>query len=349
MLDLPMIDKVQFFGLPSAVDFSFLARQLPCPPVDANDLSAFESPILRRSSRSPASSSGASDCITPRRRDVAVKSPVGRTTRVKAGGDGYATPPCIYSGETIIPPAPRFSHKRADDDLEEGLEEGSLPFVEMALLRGSECRCAAQHCFHEAVRRLHLPAVKFLLSEGNSAVNDVCGGRRMLDVALAACRSPHDDGYAIADLLLSNGASTDSLCGAYSPLRDAAGRGNLTAVSLLLAHGADANAADVSGATPLHCACQQASIVGGPWCSSIVRSLLAHGASPLQEDAAGSRARVHAESWVATDVRTTLSRAERHWNRRSLLLARGRGLSRREGVAGLLFMPELLDCVAELL
>jgi ankyrin repeat protein len=73
------------------------------------------------------------------------------------------------------------------------------------------------------------------------------------------------------------------------PAHQRALRRNLAVAEVLLAHGANPNAADTRGSTPLHRACSStgAGNTAGIDPAPFVELLLAHGADPKQKDKRG--------------------------------------------------------------
>jgi ankyrin repeat protein len=122
---------------------------------------------------------------------------------------------------------------------------------------------------HLAVKYRSLAAITALLDAGVSP--DLPDKIGMTPIMLA-------DRTAVADLLLARGAKLDSHdAKGHGALFTAAQRGDAEMVVWLLAHGADAHAADHDGVTPLHLTAN----------GRIVRLLVAAGADPNARDAAG--------------------------------------------------------------
>jgi len=124
-------------------------------------------------------------------------------------------------------------------------EEGDLAGVEAALKDRDvdERDDLGGAALHRAVRGDHVEVVRLLLERGADA-----NARTKIDeTPLVLVRS-----VEVATLLLDAGAEIDPTptCNT-TPLRAAAGRGDLPLVELLLARGAAVNAADAFGRTPL--------------------------------------------------------------------------------------------------
>lgn len=214
-----------------------------------------------------------------------------------------------------------------------------MPLLEATLL--SVHGCNNNHSVLEAVRRRHIQALEFLLWNGAKNFDEQCYGRRALHHALQCCLATGDVGYRMAELLLKAGARPVQCPGddpeAGGPLHDAARRGIAAGVELLLRWGADPRVGDVNGSTPLHIACQSA-MVDDPLLrlpmapfqpaaieidvhAKVVNLLLRNGACPFQKDKVG----LLPEQYTSCiRVRGTLFRARQWWERRALVIARGR-------------------------
>jgi len=218
-----------------------------------------------------------------------------------------------------------------------------MPLLEATLL--SVHGCNNNHSVLEAVRRRHIQALEFLLCHGAKNFDEQCYGRRALHHALQCCLATGDVGYKMAELLLKAGARPVQCPGddpeAGGPLHDAARRGIAAGVELLLRWGADPRVGDAHGSTPLHIACQSA-MVDDPLLRlpmtpfqpevanlrleidvhiKVVNLLLRNGACPFQKDRVGLLPEQYTSS---VRVRGTLSRARQWWERRALIIVRGR-------------------------
>lgn len=295
---------------------------------------------------------------TPKGEDSGQRSPL------EGGCPFVAISPEFKKAQRMTPPTgicPLQSKQEAE--IGEALREGSLMMLELALSGGHGC--GSGYSVYEAVRLQHFRALQFLLTADTIAVDDPCCGRRPLHSAVRACRTHSDPGYRMAEMLLQHGSKPDRCaCDDISqapPLHNAAGQGIAPAVTLLLRYGADPNAGDAKGFTPLHVVCQNASVGGllpppptlqqtatallvrtaeGPGASGaypmgiplqtlicqrhmqVVELLLQNGASPVALDQAGL-----APGHYACDerLRGKLARAARWWRRRMLTLVRGSG------------------------
>lgn len=258
--------------------------------------------------------------------------------------------------------------------MDDALLEGSLPLLEAALLCIHRCGCS--HSILEAVRCRHLEAVRFLLKSKVANFDDHCFGHRALHLAIQACTTEGDVGYQMAKLLLEHGARPNPCAGdnatAASPLHDAAKRGIVAAVKLLLAYGASSTWSDANGFTPLHVVCQSSSAhitisemalsesgfcvqnklqsLGGGAFMQVVEFLLRYEACALQVDKVGLAPDEYVDDG---HLRQKLLRAKRCWGRRALLLARGRlGIQSKyvyNDGGPCWFLPEVFELIASCL
>jgi len=254
------------------------------------------------------------------------ESPAPRSRMRNGGWNMVGTPEPTRRNLTTPPSGPEFLLCTVDEDIEAALAQGSASLLQLALTCSHSC--TRPHCVHEAVKRQNLRALEFLLNFGTRDMDDQCGGLRPLHVALQVCATEGDAGFAMVDMLLRNGARPeycegDMFCGDMQegPLHDVARRGCAASVALLLKHGADPNALDAAGNTPLHALCRQAA----PWSSSfsdhVISQLLHAGACPSIANSAG-----HTPSACAWDqgLRMQVWKAERWFGRSALLVALGR-------------------------
>lgn len=232
------------------------------------------------------------------------------------------------------PPAPSLERQQREmeDDVQTALKWNSVPMLSLSLLRGGRtCRCRFDHSLHEAVNQPHLAALEFLLRRGvKESINEPCGGQPPLVRAVRMARNKGDVGFEMARLLLEHGAQPNMV--GTSPLHEAAACACPASVSLLCSYGADLNAQDGSGRTPLHMVCKRTLFTQYTLQDEVVKILLAHGADPTLRDHSGFRASAEAADAgsicsfdgcpARTELRERLLRAERWWTRRPALLAR---------------------------
>eukprot|EP00440_Ansanella_granifera_P026739 gb/GFBE01029038.1/.p1 GENE.gb/GFBE01029038.1/~~gb/GFBE01029038.1/.p1 ORF type:complete len:430 (+),score=54.30 gb/GFBE01029038.1/:1-1290(+) len=244
------------------------------------------------------------------------------------------------------PPAPCAEQKQRqlDEDVKAALLWNSVPLLSLSLLRGArgacECRSRFDHSIHEAVNQHHVGALEFLLQHGpKDLIDECCGGLAALHRAVRLIRKEDDVGYQMAELLLAHGARHDLAAAGTgnTPLHEAAANVSLAATSLLLRHGADPNAANVLGRTPLHVACRRTLFAQDNIQDGVVEALLAQRADPTRFDNAGLRPLDHAENdgpasllgifapGAASSCSQQLIRAERWLTRRPALLVRMKG------------------------
>jgi len=191
---------------------------------------------------------------------------------------------------------------------------------------------------HEAVNQQQVGAVRFLLTQGMTEfINEPCSGSLPLNRAISLVRKEGDTGYQMAALLLQHGARTDTCAGASGsrPLHEAA-EASHAAVCLLLKHGADPNAENYAGQTPLHIACGRTFLPQDAAQTKIVEDLLKHGGDPTRKDKGGKRPLDHAANAACVlsllagttsclGFEEQLIRAERWWARRPAMLLRYKG------------------------
>lgn len=232
------------------------------------------------------------------------------------------------------PPAPSLERQQREmeEDVKTALKWNSVPMLSLSLLRGGRtCRCRFDHSLHEAVNHPHLEALEFLLKRGvKESINEACGGQRPLVRAIRMARNKGDVGYEMARLLLEHGAHPNMT--GTSPLHEAAACASPAAVALLCSHGADPNAVNYSGRTPLHIVCKRTLFTPDALQEQVVEILLANGANPTSRDASGLKPSEQAadtasmcsfdSSPVRSVLRDRLLCAERWWMRRPAMLAR---------------------------
>ncbi|CAE8700512.1 unnamed protein product [Polarella glacialis] len=259
---------------------------------------------------------------------------------------------CVYTP----PPAPcvALKQRELDEDVKTALVWNSVPLLSVTLLRGSRgcsCRSRFDHSLHEAVNHHQIGALEFLLRSGiKDSINEACGGYRPLHRAVRMARKEGDVGYKLAFFLLQHGARHDLVShSGNTPLHEAAFNASAQVVKLLLTFGADPNAGNNAGRTPLHVVCRKTLFAQDGLQDEVAEVLLASGADPTRLDANGFRPADHAAEaasmgcFVMPGSRTSrlhqrLLRAERWWARRGAFLIRfaGSGSSPEDGCDELL-------------
>jgi len=252
-----------------------------------------------------------------------------------------ATPEAKKRSVLTPPSGPALLHKRLQNDIEAALAQGSVPLLSLALSRGHGC--GEDNCVFEAVRCHHAGALELLLRRGHTQdVDRHCSGRRPLHLAVQTTLSEGDTGYAMAELLLRHSSRPGRCPGdgwsLDAPLVDAAKRGCVPAVALLLRYAGDPNSCDMYGSSLLHVVCRQAPYLCGPLHMEVARLLLRHGACPCAVDPLGL---TPAQYTLDPGLHQLLAAAGRCWNRRSLLLTFARG----GGSSSAALLPEVVDAI----
>lgn len=139
----------------------------------------------------------------------------------------------------------------------------------------------------EAAGRWDLPRIQMLLANGADVqVKDHLGYDALSQTARTCPPQRDTEGRAVVELLLQYGADVNSRSGpgCLTPLHLAARRGSVAVAEVLLNAGAEIEAKDAKGETPLRRAvnCGQ---------EGMVRLLLSWGADPLTQDKQGRAAR----------------------------------------------------------
>jgi len=235
------------------------------------------------------------------------------------------------------------------DDVKCAMEEQSVPLLRVALQRRHAC--PGEHALHEAVRQAYLPAVRLLL-QARAEPNARClclerGCEFPLQLA-ASCTNflKNSDRLQVAELLLQAGALPASRRGdaeANTPLHDAARRGDLDLVVLLLRHQADPNAVNGFGEVPLQLAVRPGSeFVPDATSRALVEALLQAGACPFALSDHGLLPTLCA---VDPEWGDLLKKWSAWWRCRTLAWIRSRG----RGQPLCQLIPELLVQVAKFL
>jgi hemoglobin len=163
----------------------------------------------------------------------------------------------------------------------------SLPELEQLLAQDRSVANARGHLgnlLHDAAQAWDSARVRLLLSFGAevNARNFDCGHTPLYYAANHADLARPADGKAVALALIRHGAEVNVHSGPIrgTPLHTAARRDNVVVGSVLLAAGADIEARDIKGETPLRRAlnCRQ---------PGMIALLLAHGANPDAPDKRG--------------------------------------------------------------
>jgi len=291
----------------------------------------------------PVQDKRAAPCKTPEWRPLPAWN-------ISSGGLDSQTPEAKKKTSLTPPSGPSMLQGRLRDDIDLALRQGSAPMLALALVRGHRCSAGGgNHCIHEAVSRQHIRALEFLLNRNAADIEEHCGGRRPLHIAMQACMGKGDTAYCLAQMLLQHGARPGPMAGddpsIQPPLHDATRRGCPAAMALLLRFRADANAVDTAGDSPLHIACRQTPFQGGSLQNDVILLLLRHGAHPCAKDVHGFTALSYARD---AGLRRTLYQAEHRWSCSELRIALG---SARPAISGpaVMTMAEIFECVAKFL
>jgi len=250
---------------------------------------------------------------------------------------------------TPLRPCSRAKNLEMQDDIRAAVEEQSVAHLRVALQRRHQC--PGEHALHEAVRQAHVPAMRLLLQgQPPAEPNARClclerGCEFPLQLAVCGSNFVRGPGRAQAvELLLQAGARPSprrSDAEANTPLHDAVRRGDLEVAALLLRHGADPNALNGFGESPLQLVAKSG---GGDFLPAaaarhMAEVLLRAGACPHAAAAAATSAAQDPELLLL------LCRWSSWWRCRVLAWIRSRG--KGSPLCGL--MPELLVQVSRFL
>ncbi|MBU0717999.1 MAG: ankyrin repeat domain-containing protein [Planctomycetes bacterium] len=213
---------------------------------------------------------------------------------------------------------------------------GRLDVVEFLLDRGADVSVSdlsLETPLHAAARGGHVGVVQTLLSRGAEVDPRDSEGRTPLAVVAGTsfwlfamhnnmeCEPGECDTHRVMELLLAGGADVNArtaiTTNEQTPLHLAAKSGDKDRVAILIEHGADVNALDVAGSTPIHMAClaRPLEFPMPPGTDGIppsqdfaecVRILLARGASATARDMRGNTPLIHAVAMCQREVAEVL-------------------------------------------
>lgn len=247
-------------------------------------------------------------------------SPTSAGTR-RSGRLRLPSTPEPKARQTWTPPSNPVVYQRAlHIEIEDAVDQASPDLLQLALARS---KLFNGRCLYEAVARGNVRALEILLRHRVEDVDEQWHGLRPLHLALRSCVDEGDEGFRMSELLLRCGAQPNRIAGDElaagqdTPLHEAVRRGCAAAVALLLRHGADVNACDAAGNSPLHAVAQQPALWSCHRAESVAVLLLRGGASPVCVNAA-KRLPSH---YAREELKARLLAAESHWARRRLLVA----------------------------
>jgi len=232
----------------------------------------------------------------------------------------YNSPDVKHLADKYTPPRGlQTSLMENDNDIEVALQQDSVDLLSLALCRSHHCACS--HPLHAAVQRGNPGAVELLLKHDMSSIDDTCGGRRPLHLAVRARADACDQ---IVATLLQYKANPNCLeaddISLNCPLHDATWRGHSGLVKMLLHHGADSDFQGPDASTALHIACKQLTLhkeVMSIVFLDCIKCLLASGADPRKIDEKGHIPGDYLEDWKHKGI---MLRAQYLWHRRTIAL-----------------------------
>lgn len=254
----------------------------------------------------------------------------------------------IITVSTPLRPCSRLRHKEILDDVNQAVEEQSVPLLRAALQRRHAC--PGEHALHEAVRQAHLGAMRLLL-QGLADPNARClsserGCQFPLQLAVTGTGFAREsERLQAVEMLLCAGAALNvrrTKDEENTPLHDAVRRGDFEIASMLLRHGADPNAPNGFNETPLHLVMhQERGFIPVASLRAAAEALLVAGASPLCTNGSGL---LPVEAAADPELRLLLSRWTGWWRCRTLAWVHSRGSHPFRNL-----MPDVLMQVARFL
>ena len=166
------------------------------------------------------------------------------------------------------------------------IEDAGFEVVQLLLERGADANTREGHEFplHLASYNQHLGSVRVLLDHGANVNAKDSQGQTPLHQALTGSFI-EDASFGVVQLLLERGADANTREGHESPLHLASYNQDLESVRALLDSGANVDAKDSQGRTPLHQALAGSFNEDADF--GVVRLLVEHGASVNVQDSLG--------------------------------------------------------------
>lgn len=182
----------------------------------------------------------------------------------------------------------RQNERLVEDDLMDAIDSNSMSALTLALNRQL---LKTGSLIHACIHVKNASALRLVLRQTGMKhdLDKPCSMTHQCPLEFAFRPGQSDE---IIDMLLVHGAdpnATSSNGGGQRLLHKAAMSLNVSAVNLLLQHGADPCHVDDDSCTPLHSVCKAVTLFAfSPPCyRAIVAALLAYGANPLHRDSAG--------------------------------------------------------------